>query len=241
MGHHIHPPLPASQAHAMTEKTQALLFDYGGTLDADGVPWKDHFEAVYRSLGMPIEQERFDRAFYDADDSLTEEGLDHHGLDAMLNEQVGRVFKNLGLDSRELRDRAVQAFRADTLKKIAENKPVLVELKKRYRLGVISNFYGNLPALLDELGVGPLFEVVVDSRRIGHIKPSREIFTHALNGVGASPEQTVMIGDSFKRDMLGARAMGMAHVFLRPETSTQAPCCPGDRVIHRLADLLEYF
>jgi len=225
----------------MPDRTLALFFDYGGTLDADGVPWKEHFEAVYRSLGVAVEQERFDRAFYDADDSLTDEGLDRHSLTEMLDEQVGRVLANLGIGDAGLKTRVVEAFRGDTLRKIEENRPVLERLKGKYRLGVISNFYGNLPALCEELGLGGLLDVVVDSRRIGHIKPSREIFEHALRGAGVKPHEAVMVGDSYKRDMLGARAMGMAHVLLAPSHGAPATCCPGDRVIHRLADLLEYY
>jgi len=227
----------------MPNRTLALFFDYGGTLDADGIPWKEHFEAVYRSLGVAIEREKFDRAFYDADDRLTEEGLDRHTLNEMLDDQVGRVLSNLGINDAQLKDRVVQAFRGDTLRKVEENKRVLERLKKNYRLGVISNFYGNLPAVCNELGLGDLLDVVVDSRRIGHIKPSREIFEAALKGVGVRPEEAVMVGDSYKRDMLGARAMGMPHVLLAAKESgtPPTPCCPGDRVIHRLADLLEHY
>jgi FMN phosphatase YigB (HAD superfamily) len=41
--------------------------------------------------------------------------------------------------------------------------------------------------------------------------------------------------------MAGARAMGMRHVWLRPEgaASSGGPCCPDDPVITRLAQLEE--
>ena len=56
--------------------------------------------------------------------------------------------------------------------------------------------------------------------------------------VGASAEEAVFVGDSPSRDMAGARSLGMRHVWLRPdERANEAPCCPGDVVIPRLADL----
>src|ERR1700694_4618828 len=45
-----------------------LLFDFGGTLDADGVPWKERFSRLFaEEAGAAL---NFDRAFYDADDAL---------------------------------------------------------------------------------------------------------------------------------------------------------------------------
>ncbi|MBI3976278.1 MAG: HAD family hydrolase, partial [Armatimonadetes bacterium] len=33
---------------------RALLFDFGGTLDADGVPWKDRIFTLYRAEGVDV-------------------------------------------------------------------------------------------------------------------------------------------------------------------------------------------
>jgi putative hydrolase of the HAD superfamily len=226
----------------MLIEPKAIFFDYGGTLDADGLPWKEHFQFIYESMGVRVPQERFDRAFYDSDDSLTLEGLDGVSLVDTLNEQVWRVLKGLGKSDIALQKKIADAFVLDTVLKIEENKVVLRKLKTRFKLGIISNFYGNLSSICGELGLLPLFDVVADSKRVGHIKPSAELFNYALSAVGVQPQQALMVGDSLKRDMQGAKALGMPHVLLanRDHPVAAQTCCPGDVVIGKLADLLEH-
>ncbi len=225
----------------MLIEPKAIFFDYGGTLDADGIPWKEHFQSIYESMGVRVPRERFDRAFYDSDDSLTAEGLDGVSLADTLNEQVRRVLAGLGMPDPALREKIAGAFRRDSVRKVEENKPVLMRLKSRYKLGIISNFYGNLPAICEELGLSPLFDVVADSRRVGHIKPSAELFNYALSAVGVQPERALMVGDSLKRDMQGAKALGMPHVLLVDRNHSAPPqtCCPRDGVIRAIPGLLE--
>lgn len=217
-------------------RIKAIFFDYGGTLDADGIPWKEHFQTIYESAGVRVEQEKFDRAFYDADDSLTDEGLDQTSFAETLREQVGRVLKSLGKSNASLQETIADTFRQNTIRKIEENRVALNQLKKRFKLGIISNFYGNLPTICEELGLLPLFDVIVDSKRVGNIKPSPQIFNHALSAVGVSAAQALMVGDSPKRDMLGAKSMGMPHILLSRQPANT--CCPGDIVIREIPDLL---
>src|SRR2546425_538316 len=50
--------------------TGAVLFDFGGTLDADGLPWKERVARLFRQEGLVVTVERFDPLFYAADDAL---------------------------------------------------------------------------------------------------------------------------------------------------------------------------
>ena len=52
----------------MTREIQAILFDFGGTLDSNGRHWRERFFALYREAGVKTSPEAFDRAFYDSDD-----------------------------------------------------------------------------------------------------------------------------------------------------------------------------
>ena len=49
---------------------KVLLFDFGGTLDAEGIPWKDRWVRLSREEGIDAPQPEFDRAFYGATDVL---------------------------------------------------------------------------------------------------------------------------------------------------------------------------
>ena len=55
----------------MTDPTSvALLFDFGGTLDADGVPWSPRFHQAYRAAGGALDFVAFDPVFAGSDRAL---------------------------------------------------------------------------------------------------------------------------------------------------------------------------
>src|SRR5207247_90478 len=48
-----------------------VLFDFGGTLDADGVHWSRRFHAAYRAVGGGLDFAAFDSFFKASDEGLT--------------------------------------------------------------------------------------------------------------------------------------------------------------------------
>ena len=216
--------------------TSALLFDYGGTLDADGLPWKERFRQLYRAHGVHPADEVFDPIFYAADDRLP--GVLPAGCG--LSETVGRlsaaVSTGLGVADPGVTAQVAKGFLEASFVHLAGSRELLARLRRRYRLGLVSNFYGNLDAVCEEAGIAELFDVMVDSARVGFTKPDARIFRHATDALGVAPADATFIGDSPSRDMAGARGVGMRHVWLTVHRPT-SPCCPGDRVIACLADL----
>ncbi|MBF0510367.1 MAG: HAD family hydrolase, partial [Deltaproteobacteria bacterium] len=83
------------------------------------------------------------------------------------------------------------------------------------RLGVISNFYGNVAALCQEAGLDAHLEMILDSMQVGLSKPQPEIFELALNKLQLSPDRVIFVGDSYERDMIPARELGMKTVWLK--------------------------
>jgi HAD superfamily hydrolase (TIGR01509 family) len=73
---------------------------------------------------------------------------------------------------------------------------------------------------LSQLDCDELLAAVVISGELGIGKPAPEAFAHVLDLAGAEPADSVMVGDSWNRDVEGARDLGMAAVWLsfgRPE------------------------
>ena len=124
------------------------------------------------------------------------------------------------------------------------NRPVLQALSERYRLGVVSNFYGNLEAVCHGAGLASLFAVLVDSHCVGAEKPDPAIFRAALDPLGATPETTVLVGDSLRRDREGARRTGMRFIWMKPpdappgETAAAAEP-PIEHAVTDLRDLMK--
>jgi len=215
---------------------EALLFDFGGTLDASGVAWKERFCALYRDEGLEMAGDAFEASFFAADDALvgrlppaTDLAGTVHALAANLEAELVR--RGAGADKaciangRTSGDRGARVaarFLSEASAAFARNRPVLEALRERYRLGVVSNFYGNLEAVCHGAGLASLFGALVDSHCVGAEKPDPAIFRVALDALRATPETTVLVGDSLRRDREGARRTGMHFVWMAPPGAATA-------------------
>jgi FMN phosphatase YigB (HAD superfamily) len=218
----------------------AVLFDFGGTLDAEGLSWKERFHRLFEREGAAVEPARFDPVFYAADDALVGAIPESLTLHDTVRRVADGVAGTLRPNDAALGSRVAARFLADARACFESNAPILERLARRYRLGIVSNFYGNLATVCDNAQVRQYFGVIVDSARVGISKPDPRIFMAAIDALGIEPGRAVMVGDSLARDMAGARAAGVAHIWLTPEPARQGrPCCPGDRVIPSLRDLEE--
>ena len=222
----------------ITNDSAAVLFDFGGTLDADGLPWKERVFRLFCEEGAGVARERFDPSFYAADDALVGAIPATSSFQETVARLVTGVAVLLELPDHSIADRVARRFLGDALTTIAGNVPLLSELARRYRLGIVSNFYGNLTRVCDDAGIRSLFGALVDSAEVGWTKPDPRIFQRALGTLGVSASAATFIGDSLPRDMAGARAVGMRHIWLAgAEPSADGPCCRGDRQIRSLREL----
>ncbi len=105
---------------------------------------------------------------------------------------------------------------------------MLAALAGRYRLGMVSNFYGNLEAVCDDTGVRKLFGIIMDSARVGCEKPDPRIFGAALDGPRRHSRLAAMfVGDSLPRDMAGARRWACrTSGYVQATDERRTACCP---------------
>lgn len=216
----------------------AVLFDFGGTLDADGIPWKTRFFRLCRDEGLVEHAEPFDLAFYSVDDALVGAIAPTTTFAETARCLAHGLVRALGRPDEAMEERIASRFLADARGRLERNAPLLSRLSRRYRLAIVSNFYGNLSTVCDNSGICELFSVIVDSTRVGSVKPDPRIFQSALDALGVAPADALFVGDSLPRDMAGARAIGMRHVWLVGAGIPQeVRCCPDDPVIHSLEEL----
>ena len=213
-----------------------MLFDFGGTLDADGLTWKRRFFELCRDEALASDPERFDPVFYAADDALVGTISEALSYDETVGLLAGAVARGLGGTS-EAAARIAGRFMEQSRARLVANTPLLSRLSRRYKLGLVSNFYGNLVTVCHNAAIHPFFSAIVDSERVGCVKPDPRIFQSALDELGIAPADALFVGDSLPRDMAGARALGMRHIWLAGDAAPAIPCCPGDRVLRSLADL----
>ena len=85
---------------------------------------------------------------------------------------------------------------------------MLEKLSQDYPLAVVSNFYGNLDAVLEDFGLRRFFTAVIESARAGVRKPDPAIFRLGAEALGLPPAQILAIGDSMDKDIIPAAATG---------------------------------
>ena len=109
-------------------------------------------------------------------------------------------------------------------------------LSQKYRMSIITNGFDDVQKVkLKAAGLDKYFEKVFTSETIGVKKPSPEIFEHALEVLGVPKEETLMIGDNPKTDILGAQNAGITPLLYNPSGKIKSEC---ELEIKSLAELM---
>lgn len=218
-----------------------IFFDFGGTIDSDGIHWRKRFYEIYKKNGIDITYDDFSKAFFDSDDNLhLRHTLKGKGFDETVQLQVNDVLKYLKLENEALAKKIADKFIEETKIKICENIPLFKYLKnKNIRLGIISNFYGNLNEVMKSLYIRDFFDVIADSGIVGETKPSPKIFRYALEKLNAEIEKSAIVGDAYHRDIIGAHNIGIYHFYISQEEKKER-CCQKLFIIKNIRELIRY-
>jgi len=195
----------------------ALLFDFGGTLDADGERWAERFHQAYVAAGGRLALDAFEPFFRDSDRRLElEPTVRTMGFRAMIAAQA-ELLARLLPDGRSIDfGHLIEQFHCSAVQVVQRNRRVLEDLGNHYRMGVVSNFTGNLDRCLAELDILHLFVVIADSALVGWAKPDPRIFQFALDTLDAGAHDAWMIGDNIEADIRPAAALGLCTCWLAP-------------------------
>lgn len=248
--------MPVGTLGQDVSRLRAILFDFGGTLDLAS-HWLDRFLEGYRAAGVELRREEFDKAFTYATRLGYAARMEGLGLAGLVEFLVGKQFEYLKgagpCETRKILEQAGTQGRAKLAAQIGaafvektsaglkRHRGVLEQLKPRFKLGVVSNFYGNLDAVLGEAGIGTLIDVAVDSTRAGIFKPDPRIFELALAKLQVTADEAAMIGDSILKDCVPAHRLGMCTVLINaggPTPNTAGGPGVSDYVIGSLEQLL---
>lgn len=91
---------------------------------------------------------------------------------------------------------------------------ILEYLNKKYKLHIISNGFHEIQnKKLEKSKIQQYFKTVTNGESIGIKKPNPKIFNYALNEANTTAKQSIMIGDGFEADILGALGVGMDVIF----------------------------
>lgn len=87
-------------------------------------------------------------------------------------------------------------------------------LKPKFKLHIITNGFEEVQyGKMQKANIVHYFETITNSEMVGVKKPNPAIFEHALNKAQTSAKHSLMIGDNYEADILGARNMGMSVLY----------------------------
>ncbi len=230
------------------DRFEVLLLDMGGTFmfDADNFGESEDYHATYRSVGG---------GFLDANTVRRIVGSAFERLNA--DYQDPAMFEHFPQVIDYLRDipnaNDLSEFELGLLESVfalhelgtipTEYVNALHRLRKTHRLGIVSNVWARGGIFLDALeraGVRDLFDTIVFSSEHGCVKPSPRLFEAALAEISAERASVAYVGDSFARDVVGAKGVGLSAIWIDAEGAGVPGTGPQpDHVIGDLRDLVE--
>jgi putative hydrolase of the HAD superfamily len=115
---------------------------------------------------------------------------------------------------------------------------ILDYLTEKYQLHIITNGFEEVQyKKLKNSGIFHYFSTITTSEEIGLKKPNPIVFIKALEKASTSANHSVMIGDSFEADILGAKNIGMETIFFNYRNE-KIP--NGYKIINFLSEIKSY-
>lgn len=205
-------------------KVKGLIFDYGGTLDTGGDHWSEIIWNAYQEAEVAVDKAEFREAYVYAERELARERhiLPAHDFHDMLLIKM-RIELDWLASNGYMSPDAVEAKTEETARicyeaarsSVANATPVLEALSQRYPMVLVSNFYGNIETVLEDFGVRKYFQAIIESAVMGIRKPDPRIFEHGVKALGLLPDETLVIGDSYRKDIVPAESIGCQAIWLK--------------------------
>ncbi|NOY49388.1 MAG: noncanonical pyrimidine nucleotidase, YjjG family [Chlorobi bacterium] len=112
---------------------------------------------------------------------------------------------------------------------------ILEYLYPKYKMHIITNGFSEVQDIkLKSSGMDKYFDKVITSEEAGVKKPDLRIFKYALEKAGTNAGESIMIGDDYKVDIIGAQNVGLDQVYFNPHNQGFVNGCTFE-----VADLIE--
>lgn len=234
------------------KKINTIIFDYGGTLDTDARHWAHVLFEGYRHAQIPVDEPNFRDAYVYGERALAKAPIvlpddDFHTvlLKKVDQETIFLRDNNLWTPSEDERQKGIKAV-ADYCNAYVERnmevtRRVLSELNPAYNMVLVSNFYGNIHAILRQYKIDHFFSAVIESAVVGVRKPDPAIYQMGVDAAGCPAEEVLVVGDSYGKDMVPAKTVGCHAVWMRGEgwSKEEVDETLPDAIIYHLPELLD--
>jgi putative hydrolase of the HAD superfamily len=129
------------------------------------------------------------------------------------------TLEHFNIQDRRLAERCAKKF-VSTRRKLhilfEDTLPFLAAISGKYKLALITNGIPDLQHFkIKKSGLSRFFQVITVSGELDTAKPDPKLFDHTLTQLGVHAKEAIMIGNSLKSDIKGAKAAGISCIWLR--------------------------
>lgn len=203
---------------------KGIIFDYGGTIDSRGVHWSEIIWDGYQAAQIDVDNESFRECYVFAERELARVRhiLPHHNFyDLLLIKmriELGYLAEQGKINSEIVEEKALEVAKYcynQARECIEEARPTLEALAAQYPMVLVSNFYGNVESVLEDFDVRKYFGTIVESAVVGVRKPDPKIFALGVEAIGLAAEDVLVIGDSYRKDIVPAESLGCQVLWIK--------------------------
>ena len=222
---------------------KGIIFDYGGTIDTNGIHWGEVIWEQYRKAGADITRELYREAYVHGERSLAKAPIikPDDTFHTLLKKKIEIQFEYITEHHTPLPAAMAHTIAngcyAQVLETIGTTSAVVKRLGKEYPLVLVTNFYGNMPVVLEEFGLNGLFKQVVESSVVGVRKPNPALFALGVEALQLQPQEVVVVGDSYGKDIYPASTLGCSTVWLKNICWSDEPIIAGNEATATLSTL----
>lgn len=231
---------------------KGVIFDYGGTIDSRGDHWSEVIWDGYRDAGVEVSKAEFRDCYVYAERELAKTRHilpEHNFYDLLLIKmriEIGNLVDNHVLAADypvEEKAVAVAQYCYNRAKQsIEEARPTLDFVHARVPMVLVSNFYGNVETVLADFDLLRYFNKVVESAVVGIRKPDPRIFQLGVDALGLPADEVLVVGDSYKKDIVPAESIGCHVAWLKGKGWTaEEDAVTHPSTIKKLAEIKKYF
>ena len=202
---------------------KGVIFDYGGTIDTNGIHWGEVIAAQYIEAGIEIGRELYRNAYVHGERTLAKHPIiaPEDTFHTLLRKKIAIQFEYLRTETgsqlftAELAQTVADRCYDKVKKTIATSRAIVEELSKQYPMVLVTNFYGNMPVVLKEFGLDGYFKTIIESSIVGIRKPDPALFALGVKALQLPAEEVVVIGDSYRKDIHPSSTLGCRTVWLK--------------------------
>lgn len=209
---------------------KGIIFDYGGTIDTGGDHWSHIILDGWRKAGVETDYAVFRESYVYGERELarTRHILPEHDFSDLLEIKMQIELQwlcekgmfppeQLAPKAKEIAAYCYTAAKAS----VERARPVLEKLHSEYPMVLVSNFYGNISTVLKDFDIYGCFDRIIESAVVGVRKPDPKIFELGVKALGMKPEEVLVVGDSYRKDIEPALAAGCRAVWLKGKGWTE--------------------